>query len=222
MWALKMTEMVVLVPGVGFGGLELRLLARHLRRAGFWVEIFRHASGRPTLADSAEALHEWVFSQRSDAVHFVAHSLGGLIVFQMFAAHPKQRPGRIVTLGIPLQGCLAARRVLAVPGGRWLLSKSVAAVFSDELPPLPPKREIGSIAGRLNFIFGWLLALRQPNDTLICVEESRHPKIAAHVVLPVSHSGLLLSGRVGRCVVNFLRTGAFFSTRSELANSTAA
>lgn len=217
-----MADLVVLVPGVGFGGLELRLLAWRLRRAGFRVEIFRHASGGPTLTDSAESLHEWVSALKAETVHFVAHSLGGLIVFRMFAAYPTQRPGRIVTLGTPLQGCLAARRVLAAPGGRWLLSKSVAAVFSDELPPLPPEREIGSIAGRLNFIFGWLLALRQPNDTLICVEESRHPKIAAHVVLPVSHSGLLLSGRVGRCVVNFLRTGAFFSTRSDLANSTAA
>lgn len=213
-----MTTLVVLVPGVGFGGLELRLMARRLRRAGFRVEIFRHASGCPALSDSAAALHAWVSSKHANVVHFVAHSLGGLIVFRMFALHPDQRPGRIVTLGTPLQGCLAARRVLEAPGGCLLLSRSVAEIFSEDPPLLPPGREIGSVAGRLNVIFGWLLALGQPNDTLICVSESRHPAVAAHTVLPVSHSGLLLSARVARCVATFLRIGAFTSEVSRQGN----
>ena len=204
-----MAEKVVLVPGIGFGGAEMRLLARRLRHSGYDTTVFPHLPGRCPLAASADKLQRAVASLEADTVHFVGHSLGGLGVLQMFADYPQQRPGRIVTLGSPLLGCLAARRTLALPGGHCLVGPGMSSACDGPFLPLPPGRQVGAIAGRLNILFGFLLAPGRANDTLICVEESRHPEITDHAVLPVSHGSMLLSSSVARYAAHFLRTGAF-------------
>lgn len=64
-------------------------------------------------------------------------------------------------------------------------------------------------AGRINFLPGLPLAPGRANDSLICVDETRHPGLTDHRVLPVSHSSMLLCPRVAGYVHRFLRTGAF-------------
>jgi len=213
-----MPENVVLVPGIGFGGAELRPLLRRLGRRGYDVHLFAHLPGRLPLAESAALLQRFLTSFDAEAkqVHFVAHSLGGRVTLRLFADHPEQRPGRLVFLGTPLLGCHAARRVMALPGGSGLLGPGVVAAARKEVSPpgLPLGREVGVIAGRINFISGLLLAPGHSNDSLICVEETRHPGLTDHQVLPVSHSSMLLSPRVAEYIDTFLRTGAF----SEAAN----
>lgn len=206
-----MADTVVLVPGIGFAGAELRPLARRLTRFGYDVRLFPHLPGRLSLAESAALLHRFAAPLDGERVHYVAHSLGGRVTLRLFADHPDRPPGRLVFLGTPLLGCRAARRVLALPGGRGLIGAGVASVSAAETPApsLPPGREVGVIAGRLNFLSGFLLAPGQANDSLICVEETRHPDLTDHRVLPVSHSSMLLSPRVAECVDRFLRTGMF-------------
>ena len=204
-----MAETVVLVPGIGLGGIEMLTLERRLRQSGYDTRVFRHLPGRCSLAASADRLQRMVGSLEADTLHFVAHSLGGLVVLQMFVEYPEQRPGRIVLLGTPLLGCLAARRTLALPGGQWLVGQGMASVCSGPSLPLPPGRQVGVIAGRINVVFGLFLAPRKANDTLICVEESRHPELTDHAVLPVSHGSILLSSRAAQYTVQFLRIGAF-------------
>ena len=89
------------------------------------------------------------------------------------------------------------------------MGQGMASVCSGPSLPLPPGRQVGVIAGRINVVFGLFLAPRKANDTLICVEESRHPELTDHAVLPVSHGSILLSSRAAQYTVQFLRIGAF-------------
>jgi pimeloyl-ACP methyl ester carboxylesterase len=205
----KVMESVVLVPGVGFGGIELQILATRLRVAGFQAHTFWRSPDRSSLAAGAEALHRWLTEQSLEAPHFVAHSLGGLETLEMLRRFPLQKCARIVLLGSPLGGCLAARRVARLPSGRWGLGQTVCSIFSGANLPLPSGTEVGALAGRLNCLLGLFLCPGHANDTLICVDETRHPGLADHTTVLCSHAGMLVSTLAATRVVNFLRFGRF-------------
>jgi hypothetical protein len=60
---------------------------------------------------------------------------------------------------------------------------------------------------------GRLLAeVPRPCDGTVCLEETRVQGQTAHLVLPVSHSGLLFSRRVAEAACAFLREGRFQAT----------
>jgi pimeloyl-ACP methyl ester carboxylesterase len=201
--------MVVLVPGLGLVGLEFALLARRLRRCGYDARIFWHCPSRGSPQDRAASLQRWLSVREADVVHFVGHSFGGLLVLRLFAEYPERQPGRIVMLGVPVNGSAAARRVVRWPFGRWLLGRYVSRDGELAVQALPDGREIGGIAGTLNFLVGWLLGVGRPNDTLVSVEEALHAGMQDTRVLLVSHASTLLSRTVGRCVDSFLKTGRF-------------
>jgi pimeloyl-ACP methyl ester carboxylesterase len=206
-----MEEAVVLVPGVGLGGVEMFFLSRRLCRHGYAVRIFHHCPWRGTFRDKAQALAALLGQIDSSVVHFVGHSMGGLVVLYFLAHHRRQRPGRVALLGTPVSGCAAARRVLRLPLGRFFIGKCMAAAATDDPLPLPANREVGSIAGRLNLVVGWLLWLPRPNDTVVAVRETQRPDMKDVRVLGVSHGTMLLSRRVAESVSCFLRTGNFAS-----------
>lgn len=91
-----MNDRVVLVPGVGLAGAELLPMAIRLRRKGYRVSLFWHLTGRQPLEESARRLRAMVEELPDGTVHFVGHSLGGLVVLRMLAArrHPHRRTGR--------------------------------------------------------------------------------------------------------------------------------
>lgn len=77
---------------------------------------------------------------------------------------------------------------------------------------MPLAIEIGAIAGTRRLGVGMAFArLDNPNDGVVTVAETRLPGLADHLVLPVSHSGMLFSARVAREVCAFLRAGRFAS-----------
>jgi hypothetical protein len=49
----------------------------------------------------------------------------------------------------------------------------------------------------------------EPNDGAVAISETRLPGAKAHLVLPVNHTGMLLSPRVAEEAGRFLATGAF-------------
>ena len=74
----------------------------------------------------------------------------------------------------------------------------------------PGERDLGIIAGSLNFGLGAVLgAVAGPSDGTVSVEETRLPGAADHLVLPVCHVSMLFSPRVADQAANFLRHGSF-------------
>jgi hypothetical protein len=77
---------------------------------------------------------------------------------------------------------------------------------------IPPGVEAGAIAGTRRFGLGSLvLRLPGPSDGVVRVEETRHPRLADHVTMPVAHSEMLVSRPVAAQVAAFLRDGRFAS-----------
>jgi len=69
---------------------------------------------------------------------------------------------------------------------------------------------LGVLAGNFPFGLGRGFGrLPGANDGVVCVDETAVDGAAASTVLPVSHSGMLLSARVARALQRFLETGRF-------------
>jgi pimeloyl-ACP methyl ester carboxylesterase len=202
--------MVVLVPGLGLGGLELALLARRLRRRGYDARIFWHSPWRGSIEERVGRLRRWLSTREADVVHFVGHSFGGLLVLRLLAEDAARPPGRIVLLSVPVNGSGAARRV-----ARWPLVRCVLGGYRSSEQSLPEGRDIGGIAGTFNFLVGWLLGVGRPNDTLVSVDEALHADMRDTRALCVSHASTLLSRKVARCVDSFLKTGRFAVAAAE-------
>lgn len=194
------------------------VLKYRLYQLGYNPQIFWNFSWGKTLAATAESLHQKVTTFNEEQIHWVGHSFGGLIIAQFFADYPEQPLGRIVTLGTPHNGSLAARRVGKLPLGlgHKFLGRGLSSALTRCPLPLPIHREIGSIAGNINVILGWLLGLSSPNDTLVTVAETQHPDIKASIVVKASHTTMLISGQVAQSIDLFLRTGSFQSVEDKL------
>jgi pimeloyl-ACP methyl ester carboxylesterase len=200
---------VVLVHGLWFGAWSLALLARRLRQAGFEPRRFRYRTTAAALEQHARALRQFVGAAAESPIHFVAHSLGGLVTLKMLDESPDLPAGRVLLLGSPLQGSAVARKSLNLPGGRRLLG-AARPVLESGFAALAAGREIGMIAGSRGVGLGLLLGgTGGPGDGTVALDETRAEGLQDHLVLPVTHTGMLFSRAVARAVCRFLQAGRF-------------
>jgi pimeloyl-ACP methyl ester carboxylesterase len=206
-----MGETVVYVHGLWFSGHEAFLLQRHVQEErGYGWQLFPYASTQQSMAEVADALDACIRALAAPTVHLVGHSLGGIVIQRCLERHPDQPPGRVVLLGTPSLPSRAAATLARFPFGSALLGEAEAELLHSHAREWRHPRELGIIAGSLQFGLGQLLArFDGPNDGTVSVEETRLPGASAHIVLPVSHTGLLLSKQVAHELCQFLATGHF-------------
>ena len=204
-------ETVVLVHGLWVHGITMELMRRRVARCGYRALAYSYPSMRLTLTENAGRLARFCRGIAGPRLHFVGHSLGGLIIVRMLEREPGLPPGRAVLLGSPVAGSLAARRLARVPGGRAALGRSAPEWRETALPGTGITREVGVIAGRLPVGMGRIVApdLPAPSDGVVSVAETRLPAMRDHIVLDINHFGMLISRAVVRQICAFLSDGAF-------------
>jgi hypothetical protein len=162
------------------------------------------------LADATAALAARL-REFEGPVHVVAHSLGGVVAVETFAAERELPPGRVILLGSPVQGSRSAQAIAAWSVGPQILGSLAVA---ELVRPRPRRwngpRELGVIAGSRSAGLGRLFAsLPTPNDGTVAVDETRLPGATAQLVLDVSHTGMLFSTTVAEAAAGFLKIGSF-------------
>lgn len=205
---------VALLHGLGRSSASLFLLEARLRRAGFATVNRSYPSRARSFDDLAAAAPAALFDEaESRPVHFVTHSLGGLLVRAWVAAGPRPGLGRVVMLGPPHQGSVLIDRLRRVPGFEAVVGPAGLALGPDGAPAtiddVAGRAEIGVIAGdrSLNPIFSALIG--EPNDGKVAVSATKFEGMTDHIVLPVSHSFMMNSPAVARRTIDFLRRGRF-------------
>ena len=206
---------VILVHGLWTNGMEMSLLRHRLNRFGYRPWSFRYSSTRLDLTEIATRLNTFVEKVTAQTVHFVGHSLGGLVVLKLFEVFPRQRPGRIIALSPPYQGSETARRLIRFPGGRNLIGRSITQLLDGDVPAWSGERDLGVIGGTLNFGFGRLIgAVGRSGDGTVRLEEMHIPEARDFITLRVSHMGLVVSRKVATETYHFLEHGRFSTVSS--------
>ena len=211
-------ERVVLFHGLGRTRLAMILLEGELRAAGYET----YAIGYSSMTLSPEEILADVSAKVTNCcgnddrpLHFVGHSLGGLMVRALLAAQRPDALGRVVLLGAPNGGSELAdadrHGALTTPflenaGPSARALGTGPQDFAAQLPA--PDYEVGVIAGTRGTPLGdqWL---PKPNDGLVSVESAKLQGMTDFRVYPVSHWRLRSDPDVAAEVVHFLREGRF-------------
>ncbi len=203
-------EAVILLHGLWMNRLAMFFLGRALARSGFAPVSLSYRSMRGRIEEHVADIGKCIASIPADVVHLVGHSLGGAVALRYLQRAPDARIGRTVLLGSPVTGSGAALSLAKRRGGRTLLGSSLAIWQSALDPGIGARYCIGAIAGSRPLGLAHLVVrLAGTNDGVVTVEETRLPALADHLVLPVSHSGMLISAKVARQTAAFLRLGRF-------------
>lgn len=205
------SELVVLVHGLWLHGVTMVYMKRAIGGCGYPVAAYSYPSVRLTLAQNAARLARFCAAQPHARIHFVAHSMGGLVALKAAQALAPGRCGRIVLLGTPYRDCYAGRRLLNMPLGRSILGRCMRESISGYGPAANASCEIGVIAGTGRIGLGRFFApeLPRPNDGVVSVEETRVPGMRDHIVVPASHTAMLVSAEVAGHICAFLNSGKF-------------
>jgi pimeloyl-ACP methyl ester carboxylesterase len=201
----------VLVHGLWVHGMLMQLQRRYLARMGFDAVCYSYPSVRLTLTENADRLAQYARTLSAPVIHWVGHSLGGLVILRMLERAAALPPGRVVLLGSPYGRSYAGRALAGSALGARMLGRSMGEWLHMERPAQFPGREIGVIAGTLGIGLGRVFApdLPAPNDGAVTVAETRITAACDHIELPVTHTGMVFSRRVARATGAFLRDGRF-------------
>jgi triacylglycerol lipase len=211
------TEGVVLLHGLCRRSGCMHKLERALSAAGFQVENVDYSSRTATIdllseLTIAEALRSPNLKECSK-IHFVTHSLGGILVRSYFKRHTSERLGRVVMLGPPNGGSEVVDRI----GSWWLFRKlngpagqelgTDAASTPNRLGPV--EFETGVIAGdqSINWINSRMI--RGKNDGKVSVERTKVAGMKDHVTIHATHPFLMKNRDAIDYTIRFLQTGAF-------------
>jgi pimeloyl-ACP methyl ester carboxylesterase len=212
------SDHIIIVHGLWMTGLELGVLQHRLRAEhGFEPAIFSYPSITGTMAEHVASLHSFVQTHKSERLHFIGHSLGGIVILKMLETYDDIPPGRVVCLASPMQGSCAVDGFARWPFARAALGAAICDdVLSAKQRKWDGRRDVGIIAGSLSIGIGRLFAdFHEPSDGTLLVSETKLDGAKDHLVMPVSHTGIVFSMEATEQIASFLKTGKFAAEGAE-------
>jgi len=206
------SDHIIIVHGLWMTGLELGVLQHRLRTEhGFEPSIFSYPSITGTMAEHVASLHSYVQAHKYERLHFIGHSLGGIVILKMLEAYDDIPPGRVVCLASPMQGSCAVDGFARWPFARAALGAAICDdVLSTRQRKWDGRRDVGIIAGSLSIGIGRLFAdFHEPSDGTLLVSETKLEGAKDHIIMPVSHTGIVFSIEATEQMAAFLKAGKF-------------
>ncbi|MDB6026810.1 MAG: hypothetical protein JWM68_3033 [Verrucomicrobiales bacterium] len=210
-------EHVILLHGMCRTKRSMQSMEQFLVRAGFHVSNINY----PSRSASIDQLSENVIGQAvadcrregASTIHFVTHSLGGILVRSYLARHQLPELGRVVMLGPPNRGSEVVDRL----HGLWLfqvLNGPAGSELGTGMDSVPNKLGavkfcLGVIAGNRswNWINSCLIAGR--DDGKVSVERTKVEGMTDHIVISTTHPFIMKNRLVMQQTEKFLKTGRF-------------
>lgn len=188
-----------------------------IEASGFATLNLGYDSRRKSLEALAEDIRPAIarfIDSFGGSIHFVGHSMGGLLTRVYLARYRPTRLGRVVMLGTPNHGSevadrlknLAAYRAYFGPAGQQLTTERDAATQAI-LPAVD--YPVGVIAGNRSIDPILSAFLPRPHDGRVSVENTKLVGMTDHIVVSASHTWLPRHQSAIDQTIAFLRDGRF-------------
>ncbi len=208
-------ETVILLHGLARTDGSMRPLEKRLGKAGFRVHNIPYASTEKPPEALVEDLgrHVEACCTETPTLHFVGHSLGGILIRAYLAEQPPPNVGRVVMLAPPNRGSELADALGETALFRWAFGPSARELgtgpesLPNRLPP--PAVEVGVIAGTGSVNPVGSVLLPAEDDGTVSVASTKLEGMTDFLVVDSSHSFIMRSEEVATQVVHFLRLGRF-------------
>jgi pimeloyl-ACP methyl ester carboxylesterase len=208
-------DSVVLLHGLAAGRLNMWPVHRALSRAGYRTLNLSYPSRSRSLDRLIDPLADEIERRARGTVHFVTHSMGGLVARALLSRRRPARLGRVVMLGPPNGGSEWVQLLARIGLDELILREARHVLTPDRLDDT--SASLGGIDYPVGIIAGDRaidpilprLVLPRPNDGKVSVAATQLAGAADHIVLRVPHTAMLISPRVHRQAIAFLRDGRF-------------
>ena len=214
------SEHVILLHGLCRTTTSMTKMAKALEADRYTVHNLAYPSRQQTIQELSEAYLKPVLEactrKQATKVHFVTHSMGGILVRDFLARHPKHGAplGKLVMLAPPNDGSEVAERLRHWRLYQWLNGPAgqQLGISEDSLPCQlgPVTIPTGVIAGdrSINWINS-LTMIKGTDDGKVSVSSSKVSGMADHLVVHVTHPMIMRNKAVIRQTIHFLREGNF-------------
>jgi triacylglycerol lipase len=208
-------DCVILLHGLARTSNAMDQMADALSAAGYQVANVNYPSREHTIEELAPlAIGEGLATCGTEQpVHFVTHSLGGILVRYYLSTESMPQLGRVVMLGPPNHGSEVVDAMNGVPGFVWYNGPAVLQLGTDadSMPNrLPPATfPLGIIAGTATINYMLSQFLPNPDDGKVSVASAQLEGMQDFVTVPYSHPFLMQRDEVINLTVRFLQTGSF-------------
>jgi pimeloyl-ACP methyl ester carboxylesterase len=218
--AVESRECVILLHGLCRTSRSMARMETALTKVGYRVVNVDYPSRSAAIERLSEDAigHAVAECQRHGAttIHFVTHSLGGILVRSYLARHTIPNLGRTVMLAPPSQGSEVVDKLAAL----WIFKKLNGPAggelgTSENSTPRklgPAKFCVGVIAGNrsINWINSFLIPGR--DDGKVSVERTKLAGMADFLILPTAHPFIMKNHDAIQQTVAFLKRGKFLTT----------
>lgn len=212
-------DRVVILHGIGQTAWNMAAVTWTLRREGFGTLALSYPSTRHGLDRLAEGLHGRLTEEGiwggGGRVHFVTHSMGGLLASRYLAKYrgpfSDHLLGRVVMLAPPHGGSEIADLLHGYGLYRWFYGPAGQELITAARDaPESPYYELGIIAGTS----GWLYPVANriiggAHDGRVSVVRTKVPGMRDHLSIATTHTLIPWRPAVLRQIASFLKTGAF-------------
>jgi len=209
-------DLLVLVHGLKRTRASMWPAALAARRHGYAVLNWGYPSAAAGIAAHAESLRrtlDAIPSSGERRIHFLTHSLGGIIVRAVIARGAPPNLGRVVMLGPPNAGNEIAQHLRHTRAFRRLMGPAGLELGTgvESVPRRLPDAafDLGVIAGRRLRPALFDRWIGSPNDGLVSVSATRLVGMRDHIIVRGGHALLPCNPRALHHAFAFLAAGRF-------------
>jgi hypothetical protein len=208
-------EYVVLLHGLVRTNNSMNDMEKNLSSQGYVVLNIDYPSRKYEIPELAAMVREEIISKTPDAVkiHFITHSMGGIILRYIQKNNPLPNLGRVVMLSPPNHGSELADKFGNIKLFEWIVGPAGKQLGTDNKSVC---RELGKADFELGVITGdeslyWINSSIIPgeDDGTVSVESAKLEGMADFLVVHTTHPFIMNNKMVMKQSVHFLQNGTF-------------